>query len=275
MDFYNQFNTDILNTLKIVNNDFTLQDMFNLRNNTYNTYLVLSILYLPTIFIIKFIVDNFLTTSQKNYLSDILHYPFIIWTSILTIISGCGTFFLISHLFANGYDCDVLEGNTGYWIAIFLLSKKIELIDTIFIVLRSKPLILLQYYHHFATMVLCWMGFFNLYKETIIAASVNYLVHTFMYAYYTIYNLGYKKIRNYNYFITSLQFLQMVFVFVYLEINYEAPCYNYEDNNIVDEYTFFHVKMIYEVAYFVYGSYIFLFGKLFYDKLFENKNKDI
>ncbi len=34
-----------------------------------------------------------------------------------------------------------------------------ELVDTVFIVLRKKPLILLHWYHHFTVLLYCWHSY--------------------------------------------------------------------------------------------------------------------
>jgi hypothetical protein len=42
------------------------------------------------------------------------------------------------------------------WTFYFCMSKIPELLDTVFIVLRKRPLRFLQYYHHIVTMWFCW-----------------------------------------------------------------------------------------------------------------------
>jgi hypothetical protein len=44
------------------------------------------------------------------------------------------------------------------WTMYFCLSKIPELLDTVFIVLRKRPLKFLQYYHHIVTMWFCWIA---------------------------------------------------------------------------------------------------------------------
>jgi len=71
-----------------------------------------------------------------------------------------------------------------WWGFVFYLSKYYELIDTLFLVLKKRPLSFLHVYHHAIVLVLCWlamnqqivMGWFTVFN--------NASVHVIMYYYY-------------------------------------------------------------------------------------------
>jgi hypothetical protein len=44
------------------------------------------------------------------------------------------------------------------WLFFFNVSKLFEFVDTVFIVLRKRPLMFLHYYHHIVTLGFCWVS---------------------------------------------------------------------------------------------------------------------
>lgn len=83
-----------------------------------------------------------------------------------------------------------MNGTIGYWNWLFMASKIFELIDTIFLVLRKKPLLFLHWYHHILTMIFAYYSYpispaFNRW-----GIHLNSFVHSFMYRYVLI-NLSY------------------------------------------------------------------------------------
>ncbi|CAG7820458.1 unnamed protein product, partial [Allacma fusca] len=69
---------------------------------------------------------------------------------------------------------------TSFWVLALFLSKLVELGDTAFIILRKQKLITLHWFHHAATLTLCWIGYEH-YEVAGRAIFVNTFVHSFMY----------------------------------------------------------------------------------------------
>ena len=82
----------------------------------------------------------------------------------------------------------------AFWCWLFAWSKVVELGDTVFIVLRKRPLTFLHVFHHCTMLV----GSFYVGKE--IAAigrwpvTINYFIHSIMYTYFALQILGLFKI---------------------------------------------------------------------------------
>jgi elongation of very long chain fatty acids protein 6 len=75
-------------------------------------------------------------------------------------------------------------GSSTIWVQAFVLSKFVELIDTLFIVVHKKQLLFLHWYHHITVLVFCWYCWTNTQPMGIIFCVVNYAVHSVMYFYY-------------------------------------------------------------------------------------------
>lgn len=95
-----------------------------------------------------------------------LRMPLFWWNTVLGVFSIVGLIrFLPGFLYVlqqpNGfYNSICVKKDTnipmGFWLLAFVLSKFVELGDTVFIVLRKRPLVLLQWYHHLLTMGVVW-----------------------------------------------------------------------------------------------------------------------
>jgi len=94
------------------------------------------------------------------------------------------------------------------WFYIFFLSKFYELVDTVIICLKKRPIIFLHVYHHCITLALVYVMMSNEVAVQWISMTANCLVHIPMYYYYGLSALGYdvwwKK------YITKLQIAQFI-----------------------------------------------------------------
>ncbi|GMS96072.1 hypothetical protein PENTCL1PPCAC_18247 [Pristionchus entomophagus] len=99
---------------------------------------------------------------------------------------------------------------SGFWTEQFALSKVGELVDTVFIVARKRPLLFLHWYHHISVLVYTW----HAYKDHTASGRwfiwMNYGVHAVMYSYYAIRSLKWRTPKWIAMFITVLQISQMV-----------------------------------------------------------------
>lgn len=113
---------------------------------------ILCLLYLVTIFGIQRIMKD----KKEFELTRLLG----IWNVLLALFSFVGacyvlpaTYKYIQKVGITQDMCDEVSENQNPWVLYFCLSKIPELIDTVFIVLRKRPLIFLHWYHHVATLV--------------------------------------------------------------------------------------------------------------------------
>nr|ALC76389.1 elongation of very long-chain fatty acid protein b [Nerita melanotragus] len=95
----------------------------------------------------------------------------------------------------------------------FYFSKIIELLDTVFFVLRKKnnQISFLHVYHHSTMPLLWWVGVsFVPGGEAYLSASINCFIHTVMYLYYLLAAMGphMQKYLWWKRYMTTLQLLQ-------------------------------------------------------------------
>lgn len=101
------------------------------------------------------------------------------------------------------------SGPTGFWVMLFIFSKIPELMDTVFIVLRKKPLIFLHWYHHVTVLLFCWNAYATLAGSGLYFVAMNYTVHALMYGYYCLQALNACPKSFPTILITLMQIAQM------------------------------------------------------------------
>lgn len=155
------------------------------------------------------------------------------------------------------------------WTFFFVVSKVVEFGDTLFVVLRKKPLILLQYYHHLASMLYCWYGTLIVYRlnnTNVYFTAMNLAVHSVMYSWYAATRTGWRSPKLLMMLVTLLQLVQMVAgVLIVLVAAFGDPasgCGRWADAE--------HLMGM-RACLFMYFSYLVLFALLFYDNYLAKK----
>ncbi|KJH45754.1 GNS1/SUR4 family protein [Dictyocaulus viviparus] len=144
----------------------------------------LSIAYVAAIFSIKYYMRD---RKARN-----LQLPLSVWNGILAVFSACGFFYTfstflkvvrdkgISYTYTNISEVYTDE-KCGYWVLLWVLSKIPELVDTIFIVLRKRPLIFMHWYHHALTGYYAIINYHEGNAHMFWVVWMNYGIHAAMY----------------------------------------------------------------------------------------------
>lgn len=173
-----------------------------------------SVIYLLVIFSLKAIIKKPIGELKAVV---VLHNLFLCILSALMLVSivinlipfvrKFGAF----HVYCDNPgpphpELNMNHGGLAFWCYIFYVSKYYEMVDTLLLVLKARPLTLVHVYHHFIVPYLFWIF---LQTETTghwILAFNNSLVHVLMYWYYMVTVLGYdvwwKK------YLTIMQIIQ-------------------------------------------------------------------
>lgn len=101
------------------------------------------------------------------------------------------------------------HGPAGFWVCLFIFSKYLELIDTVFLVMRKRKVRFLHWYHHFSVLLYCWHAYTWEMPTGLYFAAMNYSVHAVMYFYYFLAGVL-EKPPDWALMVTIMQLLQMV-----------------------------------------------------------------
>ena len=205
-----------------------------------------------------------------------LRRALFLWNLGLALFSMFGAMQFVPNLVHSVYDrgfkqavckTDIITNpHISLWGFLFVLSKFIELGDTVFIVLRKTPLQFLHWYHHMTVVIYSSMGSSS--PKTIALGhwfgSMNYSVHTIMYTYYALRTAGVKVPSQMAKIVTILQLSQM-FVGLLVNITVYKSYLNNEDCD-------FDIN-IFCLGIVIYSSYAILFMIFFYKRYIKIKDK--
>merc|ERR1712130_536300 len=193
-----------------------------------------------------------------------LRYTLALWNLFLSVFSTMGALRMVPHVLHHYLDrplrvnlCDDIEvnygrGNTGLWTILFVCSKFPELLDTFFIIVHKKPLIILHWYHHITVLLYCWSSYVNKVPAGPLFAAMNYCVHAIMYGYYCLMAMRMKPKWMKPIVITIAQILQMALGVV---VTIAQLYYYFNDPDKTCQYS----SAILWSAFLMYASYLLLF----------------
>jgi hypothetical protein len=159
-------------------------------------------------------------------------------------------------------------------MTLFMLSKFPELVDTVFLILKGKPIMMLQWWHHSSVLLYSWHAYVLATPSAILFATMNYCVHSIMYFYFGVAVYAPKVLSFMKQPITILQLTQMV-----AGICFITSCFVYErgvgrDGGGVDGSDgcarAYKLGNYYLWCGLMYGSYFLLFAK-FYVEAYHGK----
>jgi len=153
-----------------------------------------------------------------------------------------------------------------FWSYLFAISKYFELLDTFFLIIRKKPLSFLHWFHHATVLLYTWFAEYTHLSLGFVFIVVNAFVHSFMYFYYYLSEIGKKPSEKVALFITIIQISQMVFgigaVGTGVYLWYQTGVYCLCDTP----------ELMLVAAFLMYGTYLFLFLQFFVNRYFRKKS---
>jgi len=203
-----------------------------------------------------------------------LKYPLAAWNLFLGVFSIIGTIRLVpyvlyvayrkgfTYLMCRSATTTLVNGPAMLWVELFIWSKFPELIDTVFLVLRKKPVNFLHWFHHASVLLYCWYSFAYENPAGVLFAAMNYAVHAVMYVYYFLAAVGRPPL--WGKAVTVLQILQM---FAGIAITVAQWQLASVENCYVPRSTL-------DAGFLMYGAYLVLFLQFFVERYMRSVKRD-
>jgi elongation of very long chain fatty acids protein 6 len=199
-----------------------------------------------------------------------LQQPLFLWNAGLAVFSIMGLIRFSEDFIVNWYNSGLKyslchscnpDSVAAFWSLLFAISKIVELGDTMFIVLRKRPLIFLHYYHHVAVLVYTIHSGAEHTAPGQAFITMNYLAHSFMYSYYAAAAYGKKLPKWVSMIVTTVQTTQMF-------LGVAVSCYVYYLKVYTDYKCQQSMANLY-LAFTIYITFAILFVQFFVDTYFK------
>jgi len=183
----------------------------------------------------------------------------MLWNFFLWVLS-VGMFLgisipVINFLYGNGwYQVMCMpRGHLYYGVAffsswLFALSKYLELIDTLFIILRKRPLNFLHWYHHTTVLAYTWFCLVIMAPPGALFGAVNAFVHSIMYYYYFLTSTGRRP--SWGKLVTIIQLTQMV-VGISISVIWVVYYLTEEDCPMLHAHAYMSTSLALYASYFI------------------------
>lgn len=168
--------------------------------HTYDLPLVVTILYLAMVFGLPRLLRN-----KKGWDLPLVFASWNLGLAVLSLLMFIGVSVpYVRHIQQHGFfavfcDADQKILFNGpqtilFWSYLFALSKYVELIDTLLLIIKNpdRPVIFLHWYHHTTVLLFTWFAAYWRLSTGFVFVIMNALIHTFMYYYYFLTSLGYR-----------------------------------------------------------------------------------
>uniref|UniRef100_A0A8R1I574 Elongation of very long chain fatty acids protein n=1 Tax=Caenorhabditis japonica TaxID=281687 RepID=A0A8R1I574_CAEJA len=219
--------------------------------------------------------------SLKYYMKDRkafdLSTPLNVWNGILSTFSLLGFLAVfptllsvirkdgVTHTYSQVSEL-YTDDRSGYWIFLWVLSKIPELMDTVFIVLRKRPLIFMHWYHHALTGYYAIVCYHEDAVHMVWVVWMNYIIHAFMYGYYLLKSLKFNIPPSVAQAITTSQMIQFaISIFAQVHVTYR----HYVDGVEGLAYSFRGTA----IGFFMLTTYFYLWIQFYKEHYLHNGGK--